>query len=224
MASLKEIGKTGIETLPAMLVPLMIIVGLVGGICTPTEAGVLACVVAFFIAIFVYRELSLSKITASLKNAMRTAATIWCVIAVSTVFSEILVRENFTDRMLRGILWITSNPSGVLALMVAITFLLGTAIDTTPLLIMLASPLCNAGMMIGIDPIHLGVVLVMAALVGTVSPPVAVLLCLDCGIAKISLHETFGIIWSYLLVMLGVVFLCVFVPPVVTWLPRVILG
>jgi len=224
MGSLKEISKGGRETLPALLVPLTILVGILGGICTPTEAGVLACVIALFVAGLVYRELSLSKLVTSLKNTVYTTATIWCVIATSTVFSQILVRENFSNKMLTVISLITSNPTGVLVLMVIFTFILGMVIDTTPLLIMLASPLYYAAMMIGIDPVHLGVVLVMAALIGTVSPPVSLLLCLDCGIAKISLQETFGIVWSYLLVMLGVVLLCVFFPTLITWLPGLLLN
>ena len=98
-------------------------------------------------------------------------------------------------------------------------FILGMVIDTTPLLIMLASPLYETGMTVGIDPIHLGVVLVMTALIGTVSPPVSLLLCLNCGIAKIPLHKTFKVIWSYLAVMLAVVAACVLIPELVTWLP-----
>jgi len=116
-----------------------------------------------------------------------------------------------------------SSPTAILSLMVIFVFLLGMVIDTTPLLIMIASPLHSVGLMAGIDPIHLGVLLTMVALIGTVSPPVSLLLCLDCGIAKISLQETFGIIWSYLFVMLGVVFLCVLYPPLITWLPQIML-
>jgi len=88
-----------------------------------------------------------------------------------------------------------------------------------PLLIMLASPIHQAGTLVGIDPVHLGVILVITALIGTVSPPVSLLLCLNCGIAKIPLHETFGVIWSYLAVMLGVVAVCILIPELVTWLP-----
>ena len=97
-------------------------------------------------------------------------------------------------------------------------------IDTTPLLIMLAKPMYDMAMLVGIDPTHLGVVLVMTALIGTVSPPVSLLLCLNCGIARIPLSETFRIIWSYLLVMLGVVLICVLFPSVVTWLPNLVYG
>lgn len=98
------------------------------------------------------------------------------------------------------------------------------AIDTTPLLIMLAKPMYDMAMLVGIDPTHLGVVLVMTALIGTVGPPVSLLLCLNGRIAKIPLSETFLIVWSHLLVMLGVVLICVLVPSVVTWLPNLLNG
>ena len=145
--------------------------------------------------------------------------TIWAVIAVSKVFSEILVRNLFANRMIEAIAWVTANPFGVLLLITLFVFILGMVIDTTPLLIMLASPIHEAGVAVGIDPVHLGVVLVMTALIGTVSPPVSLLLCLNCGIAKIPLSRTFGVIWSYLAVMLGVVALCILIPGLVTWLP-----
>ena len=145
---------------------------------------------------------------------------LWKIIAVSTVFSEILVRNLFADTLISTISVISSHPSVVLLLMTLVIFVLGMAIDTTPLLIMLASPLYEAGTVVGIDPVHLGVVLVMAALIGTVSPPVSILLCLNCGIADIPLNATFRVIWSYLAVMLAVVTLCVLFPRIVLWLPN----
>ena len=223
MGSVREIGKSGFKTAPAFLVPAIIVVGLVGGIATPTEAGVLACVAALVVSGLVYRDLSFSDFTQSLISAAYTTTVIWVVIAVSTVFSEVLVRNFFADKITNAISMVTSNPTGVLLLITIVIFILGMAIDTTPLLIMLASPLHKVAMSVGIDPIHLGVVLVMGALIGTISPPVSLILCLDCGIAKIPLRETFGIIWSYLLVMLSVILLCVLIPGLIIWLPNLLL-
>jgi tripartite ATP-independent transporter DctM subunit len=223
MGSVRAISKSGFKTAPAFLVPAIIVVGLVGGIATPTEAGVLACVAALAISGLVYRELTFSDFTQSLISAAYTTTVIWVVIAVSTVFSEVLVRNFFADKITNAISMVTSNPTGVLLLITIVIFILGMAIDTTPLLIMLASPLHKVAMSVGIDPIHLGVVLVMGALIGTISPPVSLILCLDCGIAKIPLRETFGIIWSYLLVMLGIILLCVLIPGLIIWLPNLLL-
>ncbi len=218
-ASLAEIAKATLAAAPALFIPLFIVAGLVAGVVTPTEAGVVACVVALLVGGLVYRELSMTSILGCIRRSAKTTVVIWAVIAVSKVFAEILVRNQFTTRLLETIAGVTGNPTGVLLLMTLFIFLLGMVIDTTPLLIMLASPLYEAGMVVGIDPVHLGVVLVMSALIGTVSPPVSLLLCLNCGIAKIPLSETFGVIWSYLAVMLGVVLLCILLPGIVTWLP-----
>jgi len=220
-SSLREIAKTSYQTSPALIVPIIIIGGLVFGIVTPTEAGVLATLAALIVGGIVYRELNIQRIINSLRNSLYTVTVILSLIAASTVFAEILTRDLFSQKLLSAIFLITHNPTGVLALMALFIFFLGMAIDTTPLLIMLASVLYKAGMTVGLDPIHLGVVLVMASLIGTVSPPVSVLLCLDSGIAKIPVSETYGIIWSYLLVMLGVVFLCILVPETITWLPNI---
>ena len=219
---MKELVEAGLNASPALLVPVVIVVGLVGGFVTPTEAGVIACISALVVAVFFYRELSRAALIEAFKKAAHTTVVIWAVIAASKVFSEILVRALFTDSMLEVISTVTTSSTGALLSMMAFTFILGMVIDTTPLLIMLAGPLYDAGTSMGVDPVHLGVVLVMTALIGTVSPPVAVLLCLNCGIAKIPLGATFGIIWSYLAVMLGVVLLCVLFPGLVSWLPSVV--
>ena len=218
-AALGEIGRATWVALPALMIPGAVVIGLVGGVVTPTEAGIVACVAALFLSGVIYRELSFSGIVGCIRRAAHTTVTIWAVIAVSRVFSEILVRNMFAQRMIEAISWVTESPLGVMLLITLFVFLLGMVIDTTPLLIMLASPIHQAGTLVGIDPVHLGVILVIAALIGTVSPPVSLLLCLNCGIAKIPLHETFGVIWSYLAVMLGVVAVCILIPELVTWLP-----
>ena len=219
MGSIREIARKGVTTSPALLVPLIIVGGLVGGVVTPTEAGVLACLAAFLVSGLCYRELSAQAIVMAFKKAAQTTATIWAVIAVSTVFSEICVRYQLTRHLVSFLGVFGSEPFVILLVMTTMVFVLGMAIDTTPLLIMLAKPLHDAAMLVGVDPVHLGVVLVMTALMGTVSPPVALLLCLNCGIAQMPLRGTFGLIWSYLAVMLGVVLLCILVPELVTWLP-----
>ena len=221
MASFREIIKTGSETLPALIVPLIIVVGLVGGIVTPTEAGVLATLAALAASAY-YRELNIKKIIEALKSSVFTVTLIFCVVAASTVFSEILTRNLFAGKLIHVVTQATSNPYVALFILSLFIFLLGMVIDTVPLLVMLAQPLYTAGMQMGIDPVQLGVVLVMGALIGTISPPVSLLLCLDCGIAKIPLSETFRVVWSYLLVMFGVVVLCIFVPGIITWLPSLV--
>jgi len=222
MGTPKELARAGRSASPALLVPLIIVVGLVGGLVTPTEAGVLACVAALAVSGLCYRELSRTTMFEAFKKAAHTTVLIWAVIAASRVFSEVLVRNLFADRLLEVISTVTTSATGVLLAMTLITFVLGMFIDTTPLLIMLAGPLYEAGTAAAIDPVHLGVVLVMTALVGTVSPPVALLLCLNCGIAKIPLSTTFRIVWSYLAVMLAVVILCIVFPGLVTWLPGLV--
>lgn len=221
VASLKEITTIGFKTTPALIVPVIIVWGLLFGVITPTETGILATLVALLLGILVYRELSFNKIKNSFKAAIHMSTVIFCIIAVATVFSEILVRNMFSQKILEFIYSITKNPKGVLALFAFSTFLLGMVIDTTPLLIMLAAPLHDAAMIVGIDPIHFGVILVMSSLIGTVSPPVCVNLCLDCGIAKIPLSKTFGVIWSYLLAMFAVVLICILIPETITWLPSI---
>ncbi len=221
-ASIKEIAITFIKSSPAMIVPLFIVLGLVFGVVTPTESGILACLAALIISGIIYRELNVSNIIMALKSSLYTTTIIYVIIATTTVFSEILVRQFFAQKLTSFILLLTNNPTGILLIMTIIVFILGMAIDTNPLLVMLAPPFYKVGIMVGIDPIQLGVVLVMGALIGTISPPVSLLLCINCGIAKIPLSKTYRIVWSYLLVMFLVVLAGVLFPVVITWLPNIL--
>ena len=203
-----------------MIVPLFIVLGLVFGIVTPTESGILACLAALIISGLIYHELSIAKVIEALKASLYLSTIIYAVISISTVFTEILARQFFAQKLTSAIFQITDNPIGVLFFMAILMFILGMAIDTNPLLVMLAPPFFKVGTFVGIDPIHLGLVMVMSALIGTISPPVSLLLCIDCGIAKIPLSRTYGIVWSYLLIMIFVVIIMVFIPAFVTWLPN----
>lgn len=220
-ASLKEIITSFIQSSPAMIVPLFIVLGLVFGVVTPTESGILACLSALIISGLIYRELTIVKIIDALKSTLYSTTVILLIISITTVFSEILVRQFFAQKLTGFILSITNNPTGILFLMAVIVFILGMAIDTNPLLVMLAAPLYKVGTFVGIDPIQLGVVLVMTALIGTISPPVSLLVCINCGIAKIPVSRTYRIIWSYLLVMMLIVFLVILFPSIITWLPSI---
>ncbi|AZO95903.1 TRAP transporter large permease [Halocella sp. SP3-1] len=220
-ASFKEIITSFIQSSPAMIVPLFIVLGLVFGVVTPTESGILACLSALIISGLIYRELTIVKIIDALKSTLYSTTVILLIISITTVFSEILVRQFFAQKLTGFILSITNNPTGILFLMAVIVFILGMAIDTNPLLVMLAAPLYKVGTFVGIDPIQLGVVLVMTALIGTISPPVSLLVCINCGIAKIPVSRTYRIIWSYLLVMMLIVFLVILFPSIITWLPSI---
>ncbi|MTI61584.1 MAG: TRAP transporter large permease [Firmicutes bacterium] len=220
-ASFKEIITSFIQSSPAMIVPLFIVLGLVFGVVTPTESGILACLSALIISGLIYRELTIVKIIDALKSTLYSTTVILLIISITTVFSEILVRQFFAQKLTSFILSITNNPTGILFLMAVIVFILGMAIDTNPLLVMLAAPLYKVGTFVGIDPIQLGVVLVMTALIGTISPPVSLLVCINCGIAKIPVSRTYRIIWSYLLVMMLIVFLVILFPSIITWLPSI---
>lgn len=220
MATPREVLDVGKPVIPAFLVPIVIVVGIVGGVFTPTESAVIACVIALITGALVYRELSLSAVAGALMRTAKTTAAIFCIVAVSSVFSEVVTRGLLVEK-LRDFLMATmgGHPTLLLGAMVIVALLLGMAIDTTPLLIMVAGPMSYLGSMMGLDPIHVGVVLAMACLFGTLTPPVAVLLALDCGIAGIQVRETFGVLYPYLAVLLGVLFLCVLFPQLVVWLP-----
>ncbi|MCR4427549.1 MAG: TRAP transporter large permease subunit, partial [Firmicutes bacterium] len=132
-------------------------------------------------------------------------------------------RVRFQQVVIDLLFSITSNPSMMLLLICAFLFVLGFFVDVTAMLVMFAAPLSAVGLHLGFDPVHFGVVIVMVALIGAVTPPVGSLLFIGCSIAKIPLKAVLSIIWPFVLTLLLVAVLVSLFPNLVLFLPRLLI-
>ncbi|MGP9818620.1 TRAP transporter large permease [Salinarimonas sp. NSM] len=208
----------------ALVIPLIIVGGIVGGFATPTEAGVLAVACAMIAGLFFYRTLGWPEIyEASYRTAVLTAV-VMAIIAFSTLFSDILTRNQFQTWLLENIGLVSENRYVHLTIILLMLFVLGFVLDVTAMLIMFAAPLAAIGVTLGFDPIHFGVIIVMVSLLGACTPPVGTLLLIGCSIAGIPLNKvviTTG--WFVGAQLLVCVFL-MFVPEAITWIPSLVFG
>lgn len=208
----------------ALLIPLIIIGGIVGGIFTPTEAGVIAVACALVAGVLVYRTLHYRALHAAFVNAAITTTIVMLILGTSALFANLLARARFQSLLLDGLAAISADPTLQLLTIMAFLFVLGFVIDVTALLIMFAAPLAVVGASLGYDPVHFGVVIVLIALIGAVTPPVGTLLLLSCGIAGIPLSQALRVIWPFVGALLAVNLLIVFVPELVLFVPRLFFG
>lgn len=208
----------------ALIIPLIIVGGIVGGFATPTEAGVLAVACAMIAGLFFYRTLNWSKIyEASYRTAVLTAV-VMAIIAFSTLFSDILTRNNFQNWLLGTIGLVSDDRYVHLTLILIMLFVLGFVLDVTAMLIMFAAPLAAIGLTLGFDPLHFGVLIVMVSLLGACTPPVGTLLLIGCSIAGIPLTRvTITVGWFVGAQLLVCIFL-MFVPEAITWIPSLVFG
>jgi tripartite ATP-independent transporter DctM subunit len=217
-AAFKEVMR---DSGPAFLIPLVILGGIVGGLFTPTEAGVVAVVTVLFLGTFVYGGFSLERLKHAFLSAGYTTAMVMLILGASTVFANLLTRARFQSSLLDLLSSVSPYPEVQMLLIIVSILYLGLFIDATAVLIMFAAPLAAVCGSIGYDPVHSGVIIVIACLIGGVTPPVGTLMFIAAGIAKIGITEASRGILPFVIALIIVNIFVMLVPPVVTWLPAV---
>jgi tripartite ATP-independent transporter DctM subunit len=212
------------DALPAMALPVVIIGGILAGIFTATEAGVTAVVYALLVGCFVYRELKLRDLPRILTNAAMTSFGLMFIVANAAMFGWVLAREEF-PRLTVGLLTsLTNNPNVILLLMIVFLLLVGCFVETISAMIILVPMLFATGAAYRFDPIHFAMVIVILLLIGTITPPVGILLYLAAAMTKTPISETLKYIFPFVLAMLAVVILVAYVPQVSLFVPNLVFG
>lgn len=209
---------------PALLIPVIILGGIVGGVFTPTEAGVVAAVTVLVLGVLFYGGFTVAKLKEAFLGAALTTSMVMLILAASTIFANLLTRARFQSQLISLLGSITTVPDYQMLLIVAFVLFLGCFIDATAILIMFAAPLFAVGAQLGFDPVHFGVTIVIACLIGGVTPPVGTLLFIAAGIAKIPLSEASRGILPFALALMVVNVLVGLLPPLATWLPNLAFG
>ncbi|MCI8399126.1 MAG: TRAP transporter large permease [Oscillibacter sp.] len=216
-ASWNERGRSFLYSIPALLMPVIIL----GGICTATEAGAVACVYGFIVGV-VTGELKLSKLPDILCDAAQTTAMVMMIMGASQIFGWLLTLEKIPSMLASAVQSVTSSPTGVFFLLMLVILFLGCFMtDAAVMLIMtpLMLPLVKS---VGIDTVHFGVVINMMAVAGGLTPPVGNLLYIASNIAEIPVLKAIKGLVPFLIAIFAVMALCIFVPPLVTFLPNLL--
>ena len=177
--SAAKILSTGRRAVPAMVLPFIILAGILGGVFTPTEAGAVAVLYGFVAAGLLYRRLNTPTVLAMGLNVGRSLGELMLIIGASNLLAWILVSEQVPVRIAEGMLWVSSDPVVLLLMISLLLFFVGMFLDTFPALIILTPILLPIAKTIGVEPLHLGVIMVPNLMVGTVTPPVGVCLFKD---------------------------------------------
>lgn len=212
------------ESAPALTIPFIIIGGIVFGIFTPTEAGVVAAVAVLVIGQVFYGGFDRARLKDAFMVAALTTSMVMLILAASTVFANLMTRAQFQSEVIGLLNTITSVPLLQVFLIIGFLLFLGCFIDGTAILIMFAAPLYSVGVTLGYDPIQFGVIIVMCCLIGGVTPPVGTLMFISAAVARIGIGEASRGILPFFLALLVAVLLVALIPPLTTFLPRLLLG
>jgi len=200
----------------ALLLPVIIIGGLRFGIVTPTEAGVVAAVYALLVGVVIYREMSMASLYGAILAAARTTAVIMLLIAASSVTAFLVTIANLPGQIIAFLQPFMGNPTVLMALIVFVVFTIGMVLDFTPAITIMVPLLMPVVIAAGIDPIYFGVIFIMTAAVGMITPPVGAVLNTVCGISRISMGEATRGIFPFLVAEMVVIVLLVLFPAIVT--------
>ena len=220
-ATWAERGEALKHSIAAVLMPVIILGGIMTGIFTATEAGCIGLVYGIIVG-FLTKELKLKNIPTILLNAAKTTANIMMIMGTSQVLGWILVSAQLPQKLTKFFTTVSSNPTVAFLMMLLLILFLGCfMVDAAimPIMTPLLLPVVKA---MGINQLQFGVVVNMMAVAGGVTPPVGNLLYIAAGIADVSVVKAAKAIVPFLAALLIAMLLCVFFPPLVTFVPGLV--
>ncbi|CAB3703783.1 MULTISPECIES: TRAP transporter large permease [Achromobacter] len=204
------------ESLWALMLPVIIIGGLRGGIFTPTEAAVVAAVYALLVSLFVYREIGVRDLAPLFINAASTTAIVMFLVAAAMVSSYMITLADMPQDLIALLEPVLDQPKLLMFALLVLLTLVGTVMDLTPTILILAPVLMPVVTKAGIDPVYFGVMFVMVGCVGLLTPPVGTVLNVVCGVARINMETICRGVWRYVVAYTLLLILLVIFPELIT--------
>lgn len=214
-ASRAEVLKALRESVWALGLPVIILVGLRMGVFTPTEAAVVAAVYALFVAMAVYRELSFRQLADIFQAAARTSAVVMFLVAAAMVSAWLITVADLPSKIIGMLEPFMGNQTLLLVAIMLLVMIVGTAMDMTPTILILTPVLMPVVKAAGIDPVYFGVLFIINNAIGLITPPVGTVLNVVAGVGRISMSDVTRGVMPFMLAQFIVMFLLVAFPSIV---------
>jgi C4-dicarboxylate transporter, DctM subunit len=221
-ASLKEVMVAGRESLWGLMLLFIILGGIYGGVFTPTEAAAVAAVYAFFVAIFVHRDISMKDVPKVLVESAKISVMLMFLIANAMLFAYVLTTERIPQEIAEHIIGMGLSPWQFLIVVNLLLLVAGNFMEPTGIILILAPILVPIGVQLGIDPVHLGIIMVVNMEIGMVTPPVGLNLFVTSGITGMSIMEVVRAALPWLSILLVFLVIVTYMPSLSLWLPKLL--
>jgi tripartite ATP-independent transporter DctM subunit len=222
-ATWAQLCRATLHAIPPLGMPLIILGGIIGGVMTPTEAAVAGAVYAFVLGFFVYGEIHLPDLPRIIVDSALSTAAIAIIISAAQPFGWVLTIEQAPDKLL-GIFHELQLAPWMLYLLLNIIFLIiGCFMEGIAVLVMAIPVLMPIIQQAGIDPVHFGVVFTVNSMIGTITPPVGMIMYVVCALGKIGIGEFTREVWPFLIALTLALVLITYVPWLSMWLPNLLL-
>ncbi len=218
-ATFKQASRAVFRGTPALMMPIIIVVGILSGMFTPTEAAAVAVLYGFFMGAVVYREASLRRMWNLLANVALNSIKVLLIIAFASMFSWVVTRAQVPTTVLNALLQLSQNRYVLLGLITLFIFIMGLFMIPSAIQVVVTPILVPVILKLGIDPIHFGVLLVFTTGIGSITPPVGVCLSLAAEIADTSYKDLVKTMIPIYIPMLIATLIIAYVPWVSTFIP-----
>jgi len=223
-ASWGERWRTFKQSIWGLLLIIVVIGGIYTGLFTPTEAAAMSAVYAFFVAVFVYKDLTLKQVPRVLLDSANMSAMLLYIITNAVLFSFLMTSEQIPQAMAE---WMIAKGLGPVAFLLFVNVLLllaGNVMEPSSIVLIMAPILFPVAMKLGIDPVHFGILITVNMEVGMCHPPVGLNLYVASGITKMGITELTVAVWPWLLTMLTFLVVVTYWPAMSLWLPNLLMG
>lgn len=206
----------------AIIMPIIIIGGIVGGLFTPTESGAIACIYALTISMFVYKKLKLSMLPGVLLKSASMTGMCLLIVAGASIFSWLVAYEQFPSIIINFFTSLTDSKYVIMILLVLFLLFVGMFIETLSATIICAPILMPVALQYGIEPIQFALIMVITLVYAGVTPPVGGVLFITMGIAKAKMKDVLPYLPAYLIAVVVSILLFIFVPQIALFLPHLL--
>lgn len=207
-----------------LLLVFIILGGIYGGVFTPTEAAAVAAVYALFVALFIYRDLKISEVPKVLVDSGKVSIMLMFIIANAMLFAHVLTTEQIPQTIARGITEMGLEPWQFLIVMNIVLLIAGNFMEPSAIILILAPIFFPIATQLGIDPIHLGIIMVANMEIGLVTPPVGLNLFVASGVTGMPMMQVIRAALPWLMVLLVFLVIVTYIPFVSLWLPDMLFG
>jgi tripartite ATP-independent transporter DctM subunit len=221
-ANLRELARVFRESLLALIMPVIILGGILGGIVTPTEAASIAVAYALFIGIFVYRKITVDDFIRMLIRTARVTGVIFVIIAFASILGWWLSFNQIPQQIAQSILMFADNPYIIIVLIVGLLLIIGMVMDITAILIILAPVLVPLTEQIGMSPIHAGIMIVLALNISLMTPPVGACLFVLSSVTGERLENIAAKLWPFLIAEIAILLIFALWEDMALLIPRLL--
>ncbi|UYN98076.1 MAG: TRAP transporter large permease [Devosia sp.] len=209
-----------LKALPALLMPVILLGGIYSGVFTPTEAAAVSAFYALLLALFAYRTLDFKAFKAVVYSTVKTTAVVSIVLCGAFVFNYVIAVERIPQMVYEFFAYYQMEAWLFLLLLNILFLLLGCVLDVSTIQLVIVPLFIPTALALGIDLVHLGVVLVLNMMIGLITPPMGMLLFVIKAVNGIPISAMIKELWPHLLLLVTVLLLITYVPDLVLWLPR----